>query len=392
VLLQVEGDGHDPVGKLEELARHAALQAVDAGDAVAHREHGAHLRHVHPGGEAPELLLDDPGDLPRANLHGDCYRPPTLAALAAPDQAFAQGLQPAAHGAVVRLASHADEQAAEDLGGLPSGELHPAAGGFLEGTGQGVPLRLGEGHRGDRLRRDHPPVLVPQLAIGLADAGEESQAVARHEEVDQPLEERPRAGLLPERGQDLPLPVHPDRGVLEDSRELGVAEEEVPHSHKLLPEALRVALVLEDDLEEGARVATGEGPGRAPHAAPPRRSRGTAAVDLVRWFSLGASFIALVGPWTGSPRCASGGNLPREQTGSQSWRVSPRGRSVSAPRGRRVRWLGPRAAPPGAPRDSPGERGGGDHPRSAGRRSGRAGPRPPPCATPPAARTAAGWP
>ena len=47
VLLEVQGEAHDAVGQLQQLARHAALEAVDAGDAVPDGEHGAHLRHVH---------------------------------------------------------------------------------------------------------------------------------------------------------------------------------------------------------------------------------------------------------------------------------------------------------------------------------------------------------
>ena len=69
VLFQVQGDAHDAVGQLEQLARHAALEAVDARDAVAHGEHGADLGDVDAGGEAAELLADDLGDLFGPNVH-----------------------------------------------------------------------------------------------------------------------------------------------------------------------------------------------------------------------------------------------------------------------------------------------------------------------------------
>ena len=39
-----------PCGQLQQLARHAALEAVDARDAVAHGEDGAHLGDVDAGG------------------------------------------------------------------------------------------------------------------------------------------------------------------------------------------------------------------------------------------------------------------------------------------------------------------------------------------------------
>ena len=69
VLLEVHGEAHDAVRQLEELAGHAALEAVDAGDAVADAEHGADLGDVDRGREAPELLAEDPCDLFGANLH-----------------------------------------------------------------------------------------------------------------------------------------------------------------------------------------------------------------------------------------------------------------------------------------------------------------------------------
>ena len=69
VLLEVQGDGHDAVRQLQQLARHAALEAVDARDAVAHGEHGAGLGDVHAGGEAAQLLADDLGDLFGPNVH-----------------------------------------------------------------------------------------------------------------------------------------------------------------------------------------------------------------------------------------------------------------------------------------------------------------------------------
>ena len=69
VLLEVERERHDAVRQLQELARHAALEPVDARDAVAHAQHAAHLGDVDVGAEAPELLAKDSRDLVGANLH-----------------------------------------------------------------------------------------------------------------------------------------------------------------------------------------------------------------------------------------------------------------------------------------------------------------------------------
>ena len=69
VFFEVEGDAHDAVRQLQQLAGHAALEAVDARDAVAQGEDGAHLGDVHAGGEPAELLADDLGDLFGPNVH-----------------------------------------------------------------------------------------------------------------------------------------------------------------------------------------------------------------------------------------------------------------------------------------------------------------------------------
>ena len=46
VFFQVQGDARHAVRELDQLAGHDLLQAVDAGDAVAHRDHRAGLGHV----------------------------------------------------------------------------------------------------------------------------------------------------------------------------------------------------------------------------------------------------------------------------------------------------------------------------------------------------------
>ena len=66
---RLSASAEDAVRELEQLAGHAALEAVDAGDAVADGEHRADLGDVDVGAEALELLAKDPGDLVGANLH-----------------------------------------------------------------------------------------------------------------------------------------------------------------------------------------------------------------------------------------------------------------------------------------------------------------------------------
>src|SRR5207249_4598596 len=126
VLLQVEGDAGHAVGQLEQLARHAALEPVQARDAVSHRHDGTHLGDVHPRGEAPELLADDPADLVGANVH-------VALAPRVPFQGAAQGLQPAPDGAVIRAAAHLQEHATEDGGIDPRPQLGLEPGRVADG-------------------------------------------------------------------------------------------------------------------------------------------------------------------------------------------------------------------------------------------------------------------
>ena len=63
VLLEVERDAGDAVLELEHLHRHAALEPVDAGDAVADLEDGADLGEVGLDVVGLDALLEDRGDL-----------------------------------------------------------------------------------------------------------------------------------------------------------------------------------------------------------------------------------------------------------------------------------------------------------------------------------------
>ncbi len=69
VLFEVQHHADDAARELDELARHRALEAVDASDAVADREDRAGLHHVDRLVVRGDLLLDDVRDFFRAELH-----------------------------------------------------------------------------------------------------------------------------------------------------------------------------------------------------------------------------------------------------------------------------------------------------------------------------------
>ena len=68
--LEVEREAGDVVRQLEHLERHAVIEAVDARDAVGHRQDRADLGEVRlPGVEALDAALEDGRDLVRLDLH-----------------------------------------------------------------------------------------------------------------------------------------------------------------------------------------------------------------------------------------------------------------------------------------------------------------------------------
>jgi hypothetical protein len=73
VFLEVEGDAGHAVLELEHLHRHTVLEAVDAGQAVADLEHRADLGEVRLDLVLLDPLLENRGDLFRANLQRDSF-------------------------------------------------------------------------------------------------------------------------------------------------------------------------------------------------------------------------------------------------------------------------------------------------------------------------------
>src|SRR5258706_4037518 len=93
------------------------------------------------------------------------------------DEPRAQGTEAAAHGAVVRLAAEADEEAPEDLGFHACPEVDGEPRPLPKRLRQGRLLGGREGERRDRLRGHESPLLVPDLGIGFGDPAQEGQTI-----------------------------------------------------------------------------------------------------------------------------------------------------------------------------------------------------------------------
>ena len=74
VFLEVQRDAEQSVRKLEHLARHRALGAVEARDAVADGHHGAHFGDINRRGVAADVVANDLGDFVGLDLHVSSLR------------------------------------------------------------------------------------------------------------------------------------------------------------------------------------------------------------------------------------------------------------------------------------------------------------------------------
>ncbi|MBP1767066.1 MAG: hypothetical protein H6P98_1181 [Candidatus Aminicenantes bacterium] len=73
LLLEIQGQAEDIAGKLEKLVVHDPVEAVDAGDPVAHRGDGPDLADIDLRFVALDPLLNDPGDFIGLDVHGASY-------------------------------------------------------------------------------------------------------------------------------------------------------------------------------------------------------------------------------------------------------------------------------------------------------------------------------
>src|SRR5436309_1279263 len=103
--LEVERHPLRAVVELDHLAGLDVVEAVDSGDAVADREHGADFRHLSFGVEIRDLVADDAGDFSGADIHRSVL-------------AFHRGCETVEFGAdrcVDLLAAQLDDYPAEDV-------------------------------------------------------------------------------------------------------------------------------------------------------------------------------------------------------------------------------------------------------------------------------------
>ena len=103
VALEVERHALDAAGELDHLAGLDVVEAIDAGDAVADREHLADLGDFGLGAEIGDLLLEDGGDFGGTDIH-----------LGNPLHGKLQTLQLAADGRIEQARADLDDQAAEE--------------------------------------------------------------------------------------------------------------------------------------------------------------------------------------------------------------------------------------------------------------------------------------
>ncbi len=75
ILFQVHGDARNVVRKLDQLARHHFLETVDAGNAIAYRDHRARLAHIDDALVILNLLPQQGGYFVCSHLSHNCKSP-----------------------------------------------------------------------------------------------------------------------------------------------------------------------------------------------------------------------------------------------------------------------------------------------------------------------------
>ena len=103
---EVEGHALGAVVELDHLAGLDVVEAVDARDAVADRQHGADFRDLGFGVEVRDLVADDAGDFSGADIHGSVLAFHRLS----------ESVEFGADRSVDPLASQLDDDSAEDGG------------------------------------------------------------------------------------------------------------------------------------------------------------------------------------------------------------------------------------------------------------------------------------
>ena len=68
VLFEVHGDARNPVSELDQLARHDLLEAVDACDSIAHRDHRTDFGNVDGAFVIFNLLPENTGNFVRSDM------------------------------------------------------------------------------------------------------------------------------------------------------------------------------------------------------------------------------------------------------------------------------------------------------------------------------------
>ena len=157
--LEVQREAGDAVGQLEHLEGHAVLEAVQARDAVGHRQHGADLGQL--GAAAVESLdaaLEDACDLVGIDLHV-CLLRGSLGNVPA------QLLQSVADRGVEDRVADPDDDAAEDVGVHARCQRDLAPGALADRAPEALGRRLVELDRARDLDGQRAVLLLPQPLV-----------------------------------------------------------------------------------------------------------------------------------------------------------------------------------------------------------------------------------
>ena len=279
LLFEVQCDAEHAVRELEHLPGHRVVHSMHPRDAVADRDDAADLGDVDVDGEAPDLFTDDLGNLFSLDVHSVPLRQPFLHALQLPRDA-----------AVVHRAADAGDNAPDDRRvdfrrhrDGSSGDLRQAALDRLHAPRVDCARRR---HFGT----DNAPIIEQAVAVGGEQVRQQDEAVAVGQERKELRQDRRKPRPREQLADGCTLARHGHGGIEEHLRQGWILPEEIHELRQLVLDLLEVRLLLEGDVEEGARVADGGGLVRHGRCPTPELAKSfTSSPDLYHSWTRGTS-------------------------------------------------------------------------------------------------------
>src|SRR6266851_3963505 len=247
VALEVERHALDAARELDHLAGLDAVEAIDAGDAVADRQHLAHFGDFGFGAEVGDLLLENGRDFGGADIH-----------LSNSLHGKLQTGELAADGRIEQARTHLHDETAENVG------IDARVDGNL-GTAQHRAQRVAELLDLGGTKRNSGCDQGRGLAAAARQLGEEGRGHGRQlagatvagNGADEVARQAADANGVEHRQQRLALQLAADDGACDQAGEIGALGDEPAESGEILGDLVERSGIVRQ-LKKGAGIASGD--------------------------------------------------------------------------------------------------------------------------------------